>query len=128
VIAAVRAAGEQRQRPAEVGDRLGIGQPRIGLGSRLLPVGDRLVDQPGRGAVIGQQLGLGGRGVGKPRLERLGDAGVQPLAVAVQQAGVGGVANQGVLEGIGRLRRRAAAIDQAGGARRARRPRPAARG
>ena len=53
--------------------------------------------------------------MGELRLERLGDAGMQALAVAVQQAGIGGVAHQGVLEGIGGLWRRAAAIDQAGG-------------
>src|SRR5207248_11161428 len=47
-------------------------------------------------------------------LNRSGDIGVQLLAFAAQQRAVGGVLNQGMLEGIDCLGRRAPAEDQFG--------------
>ena len=83
--------------------------------------------------VMGEQLGLGRR-----RSRETGSSRVSPMrlwylqALAAQQAVVGGVLDQRVLELVDRFRRRAAAIDQLGvdqlveSMARAR-PRPAAR-
>jgi len=53
--------------------------------------------------------------VRRPLFQRLGDPAMQGLARAAQQAAVRRILHQHVLEGIDRVRRRAALEDQLGG-------------
>ena len=78
------------------------------------PVTNRHGGQPGLREVVRKQLGRGSQSVREAFLERLGDPGVQLLALAAQQAVVGRVPHQRVLEDVGRVRRHAAAEDQLG--------------
>ena len=54
------------------------------------------------------------RPFGKTISDDFGDPLVQLLPAALQKRGVGGVLDERVLEDVGRLRRRAAAVDQLG--------------
>ena len=82
------------------------------LASGPLPIHDCLLDQAGLGKMVGKQLGTRLRKVGEPLFEHLGDAGVQLLALALEQRLVRHVLHQGMLEGVGGIGRRAAAEDQ----------------
>ena len=95
-------------------DRLCVGGPLCRPLACFLQVGDGLRPKARLGEVMGQQLRLGLCLLRKVRLEHGGDAGVQLLALAAQQAGIGRVLHQRVLEGVDRVRRRPAAEDQLG--------------
>ena len=102
------------ERFLEAGPRLGR---RVARGRRLARahrVRERLGRQAGLAKVVGEQLRLARDRLGKPRLEGLADPLVELQALAAQQAVVGGVLDQRVLELVDRIRRRAAAIDQLG--------------
>ena len=124
---------------AQVSDRFHVGRAAGGQLAGAAPVGNRPRRQARLGQMLGQHFRLGLGDLGKPLLERLGDAGVQLLAPGLEQRLVGRVLDQGVLEAVGRLGRGAAAEDQLGGDqlveggvelafRTAARPRRAARG
>ena len=66
------------------------------------------------GKVMGEQLGLGRYNLGELCFERRGDPGMKVLAPAAQQAVIGCVPDQRVLELEGGARRRAPAEDEAG--------------
>ena len=70
--------------------------------------------QAGQRVVLRHRLRLGLGDVGELGFQRGGDPSMDLLAPAFQQALVGGVAHQRVLERVGRLRRRAAAEHQLG--------------
>ena len=102
--ARARPAGQPR-RPArpELRDRLrhrrAVDRPSAGQ----VVVRRRLLGEPGPRAVEGEQFGLPLRRVRETLLQRLHDAGVQLPALAPEQALVGGVPDQRVLEGVGGL-------------------------
>ena len=98
---AFRLVGE-RDRPAEMRHRLLEGRTPQRLLARIAPPVDRQIPGAGRGEVAGDRLRLQLRGD-----ERQGRAPVQRLTPASEQAVVGGVLNQRMLEAIGRLRRNA---------------------
>ena len=108
----VRQAFKEVQAVSRLRDRLHHARSVPPTGERPLPIHDCLLDQAGLGKMVGKQLGTRLRKVGEPLLERLGDAGVQLLALALEQRLVRHVLHQGMLEGVGGIGRRAAAEDQ----------------
>ena len=107
------AAAEQRQGAAEVLDRLAVGRAAHRLLAGLAPVGDRLLGQAGAGAVVRQQLGLASASCGNAALDRGDEPAVQDLPAAAEQALVGGVPDERVLEAVDGGRRLAAPDDEA---------------
>ena len=106
---------QQRKRLVEIAQRLNIA---CTLGRALagcLPVLDRRRDQARLREVIGQHLGLRRNPVGKPLLQRLGDARMKFLALAPQQGGVCGILNKRMLEFVRLVGRVNLAVDQLGG-------------
>ena len=92
-----------------MGDRLLEGRAAQRLVARLAPPFDREVVETGLGEMMGDRFGLGVRVA-----QRLGGAAVQRLAAALEQALVGRVLDQRVLEAIGRLRRGAVDEEEVG--------------
>jgi hypothetical protein len=84
-----------RDRLAEMGDRLLEGRAAERLFARLAPPFDGEIVQPGLGEMVGDRLRLGARGE-----QRVSGAAMQRLASAPEQALVGGVADQRVLEAV----------------------------
>jgi hypothetical protein len=76
------------------------------------PVLERLLEEACLHAVVGEDFRPCGDDVRELLLQHVRHAGVQLLAPALEQAGVGGLLHQRVLEHIDRLRRQAAAEDQ----------------
>ena len=94
-----------RDRLAEMGDRLLEGRAAQRLVARLAPPFDGEIVEAGLGEMMGDRFGLG---VGVA--QRLGRAAVQRLAAALEQAVVGRVLDQRVLETVGGGRR--GAVDE----------------
>ena len=92
-------------RLAEMGDRLLEGRAAQRLVARLAPPFDREIVEAGLGEMMGDRFGLGVRVA-----QRLGRAAVQRLAAALEQALVGRVLDQRVLETVGGGRR--GAVDE----------------
>ena len=90
-------------RLAEMGDRLLEGRAAQRLVARLAPPFDGEIVETGLGEMMGDRLGLGARAFA----QSLGRAAMQRLAAALEQAVVGRVLDQRVLEAIVGLRRRA---------------------
>ena len=86
--------------------RFRLGRARDGVVAGALPPGDRPSGVTAQLEMPGDDLW---RGVG---LQRLGDLQVQPLSTLAQQALVGDVLDQRVLEGVERVGRAAGAKDQ----------------
>ncbi len=94
----------------EARDGLLVGGSRQGPGAGLLPVVDRPLEQARRLGVLRLDLGRGVAGA----LQQVEETGVQGDALDLEQALVGGIADQGVLEQIGGVGRRAPAKHQLG--------------
>ena len=90
-------------RLAEMRDRLLEGRAAQGLIARLAPPLDREVVEAGLGEMMRDDFRLGRRALGLVAQE-LGCAAVEHLPAALEQAVVGGVLDQRVLETIVRLR------------------------
>ena len=73
-----------------------------------LPERNGVIDKPRRRQVMRQHLWFGDLGVWEPGLDQAGDLGMQLLSAALQQRLVRRVLHQRVLEGVDRIRRRAA--------------------
>ena len=89
-----------------MGDRLLEGRAAKGLVARLAPPFDREVVEAGLGEMMGDELRLG-RGALGLIAQDFGGAAVQRLAATLEQAVVGRVLDQRVLEAIVRLMARA---------------------
>ena len=98
-----------RDRLAEMGDRLLERRAPQGLVARLAPPFDGETVEPGLGEMMGDELRLGRRALGIVAQDFRG-AAVQRLAAALEQALVGRVLDQRMLEAIGPLR--AGALDE----------------
>ena len=83
-----------------MGDRLLERRAAQGLVARLAPPFDREIVEAGLGEMMGDRLGFGRRAVAQD----FGSPRVQRLAAALEQAVVGRVLDQRVLEAVGRLR------------------------
>ena len=94
-----------RDRLAEMGDRLLEGRAAQRLVARLAPPFDGEIVEAGLGEMMGDRFGLGVRVA-----QRLGRAAVKRLAAALEQALVGRVLDQRVLETVGGGRR--GAVDE----------------
>ncbi len=79
---------------------------------RREPMARRRLDQTGLCVVTGDDRRRGVDLVRELLDERAGDLGVDALPTAPEQRGVSGVLHQRVLEDVGRVRRRAASLDQ----------------
>ena len=90
-----------RDRLAEMGDRLLEGRAAERLVARLAPPFDGEIVETGFGEMMGDRLGLGVR-----LAQRLGRAAMERLAAALEQALVGCVLDQRVLEAIFSLDRK----------------------
>ena len=88
-----------------MGDRLLEGRAAQRLVARLAPPFDGEIVEAGLGEMMGDRFGLGVRVA-----QRLGRAAVKRLAAALEQALVGGVLDQRVLETVGGGRR--GAVDE----------------
>ena len=107
-------AGQHLEPFGQVRDRLGHGGARERLLPGPLPVVDGALHEPRLHVVLGEQLGLGRHGLREPLLQQPGDPAMQLLSLHLEQALVGGVPHQRVLERVAGLRRRAAAEHQLG--------------
>src|SRR5215831_18336669 len=87
-----------RDRPAEVGDRLFVGRAAQRVFARLAPPLDREIVEPGLGKMTGDSLGLF-----VSLDKRLRRAPVEGLAAALQEAVVCRVPDQRMLETVDRL-------------------------
>ena len=83
-----------------MGDRLLEGRAAQRLVARLAPPFDREIVEAGLSEMMGDRLGLGRRAVAQD----FGGAAVQRLAAALEQAVVGRILDQRVLEAVVRLR------------------------
>ena len=99
---------------AQVGDRFQIGRASSGQLAGAAPIGNRPLRQARVGQMPSQHLRPGLGDVREPLFQHLGDPGMQLLAPRLEERLVGRVLDQGVLEAVGRLGRRAAAEDQLG--------------
>ena len=88
-----------------MGDRLLEGGAAKGLVAGLAPPFDGEIVESGFGEMVGDDFGLGRRALGIVAQD-FGGAAVQRLAAALEQALVGRVLDQRMLEAIIRLRRR----------------------
>ena len=94
----------------QAGDGLHVRRPRQGLGAGLLPVAKRPLGEACRLGMLRLDL----RACITAGLKHIYQTGMEGEAPGFQQALIGRVADQGVLEEIGGVRRRAAAEDQLG--------------
>ena len=92
-----------------MGDRFLEGRAAQGLVPRLAPPFDGEIVETGLGEMMGDRLGLGVRVA-----QRLGCAAVKRLAAALEQAFVGRVLDQRVLETVGGGRRSAVGEQEVG--------------
>jgi hypothetical protein len=83
--------------------RFQIGRVLNGVLASPLPVDHRLSAKARLGVVMRQEFGLRLGGVGKARLQHLGNALMVLLARAAQQRLIGCVLDQGMLEDVHRL-------------------------
>src|SRR5262245_49513184 len=103
---------KQFQRVVEMPDGFRVGGALNGSLSRLLQIIDGRFDKTGVQQVMGHQLGLTLDGLRELFLENIGDSLVQLLALASQQAFVGGILYQCVFKGVRRIRLLAALKDE----------------
>ena len=69
----------------------------------LAPPFDRRLVEPGLGQMVGDEFRLGRRDSRELSVQDIGDLPVQDLAPALEQGFIGGVLDQGVLEGVARI-------------------------
>jgi hypothetical protein len=106
----IRELVELAKRGVEVGERLDVcGALDRALGCSL-PLNERLFVQTGLGVMVGEELGLVLRRLGKVLLQDARDLPMEEVPPALEQRVVCGVANEGVLEDVGRARRDAALV------------------
>ena len=101
LLAGHRRGGDERERLAEIADRLEVCGAFHRAVARDEPVVDRLRAEPALGAVVRDQLGLAGRHVREAFGQHLRDPPMVLLAGALQERLVCRVVNESVLEGIG---------------------------
>ena len=98
-----------------MGDGFQMGRARCGVRARALPMGDGFLGEACLGVVARQKLGRDVASLLLARGQTIGDGGMQSLPANAQQALVGGVADQRVLELVGTRARCRAPQHQAAG-------------
>jgi hypothetical protein len=104
--------GKRIEPTPEMRDRLHVRRPRGRISARLQPEADRLILLPRLGVMVGQDLRLSLDRFGKLLLQGARDRPVQLGALRPQQAAIGGVSHQRVLESVDGPRRLAPAEEQ----------------
>ena len=105
---------EGAERLLEVPHGLAVGRPRHGLLPRLPAVGQGLVPHLAPQGMVGQPFDLLGQPVAGERLEGLDDAGMERAPPLLQQAAVGHLVGEGVLEGVLELGEEARLVEELG--------------
>ena len=103
------------QRLFEEFDSLAVGPSRLRKPTRLDPIADCLGRKPGLSKMVGDDFRLAFGHRREPLEQHFGDARMQLPPPALEQRDVGGILHQRVLERVGRVRRRSAPGDKAGG-------------
>ena len=106
---------EGPERLLQVGDGLAVGRPRHGPEPRLAEIGDRLLPQLPAQGVVGQPLDLLGEALGREPLDGLDDAGVQGAPPLLEQALVGHLVGERVLERVLEVGEEARLVEELGG-------------
>jgi hypothetical protein len=104
----------ERQRGLEKTDGLAIGGTRDGLRPGLAQILDRLVGEAGPDRVVGENIDLLLQAVGVQSLDRLDEGGVQRAAPFLEQASVGDVVGQCVLERVLEIGKQASLVEELG--------------
>ena len=112
VLRGVRQRPDELQSSVQMDDGFQVGGASGGQLAGAAPVRDRPSRQARLGQMLRQHFRLSLTDVRELLFQRLGDAGVQLLATALEHGLVGSVLDQRMLEGVGRLGRRATAEDQ----------------
>ena len=110
----LRQMREGTERLLEVPHGLAVGRPRHGLLPRLPAVRQGLVPHLAPQGMVGQAFDLLGQPVAGERLEGLDDAGVQRPPPLLEQAAVGHLVGEGVLEGVLALGKEARLVEELG--------------
>jgi hypothetical protein len=108
----VREEREDRQRLAEMTNRFHMGRVPSGAFAGLLPVGYGVRRQPRLGVVLGEQLRLSFRDLGKVFGQHLGNALVVLLARTFQERLIGCILDEGMLENVPTAWRQTALVDK----------------
>ena len=103
---------QQLHRPVEHRDRLGHRRARDRETRRLDVIADGLFGRAGAGEMLREDGRFRRDSLGKVAFEDRGDPGMEAAAIAQQQAFIGRILNQGVLEAVGGARRFADAEQQ----------------
>ena len=103
------------ERPCELRRRLHQRRALQRPLSCFAPRARSLLDQPSLGAMVRQQFRLDLGDLGELALDAFGDARVKSASRLAQQGAIGRVLHQGMLEQIGRMRRRTLPEQQASG-------------
>ena len=105
---------EGTERLLEVPHGLAVGRPRQGLLPRLPAVRQGLVPHLAPQGMVRQAFDLLGHPVPSERLQGLDDAGMQRPPPLLEQAAVGHLVGQGVLEGVLALGEEARLVEELG--------------
>jgi hypothetical protein len=108
----VREEREDRQRLAEVVKRFHMGRAPSGAFAGPLPVEHGVLRKPSLSVVLGEQLRLGFRDLGKVFGQHLGNALMVLLARTFQERLIGRILDEGVLEDVPTAWRQTALVDQ----------------
>ena len=99
-LAGLGEVGQRRQRLLEVCDRLAVGRARERLGAGLPEVGDGLSHSFAPERMVGQPVDVLGQPVGIEPLDGLHDPAVEGAPPVLEQAAVGDLVGEGVLERV----------------------------
>ena len=92
--------GERGQRLLEVRHRVSVGRAGEGFGRGLPQVGHCLVPELATESMVGQLLDVLGQPVGIEPLEGFDDPAIEGSPPILEQAAIGHVVSQGMLEGV----------------------------
>src|SRR5215831_2051922 len=111
-LAALGEMAESPERLLQVENGLAVGAPRHGPEPRLAEIGDRLLPQLPAQGVVSEPLGLLRDPPARQLLDGLDDTGVQGPLAFVEQALVGDLVSERVLEGVLEVRKELGLVDE----------------
>ena len=106
---------EGRQRLLEAADGLPVGRAAERLGAGLAEIGDRLLPHLAAERVVREPLDVLGEPVGVEPLDGLDDPGVEGAPPLLEQAAVGDLVGEGVLERVLEVGEEARLVEELGG-------------
>src|SRR5207247_4629267 len=108
----LREMPERVERLVETGRRLPMGRARRGLPSGLVEKGDRFLPHLAPERVVGQTLDVFREPLGVEAFDGLDDPGVESAPALVQEASVGHLMDERVLEGVFEVREEAGLVQE----------------